>query len=490
MAGPPPRAIRAYAGAASNHNSNGQLQLNPNYHSSPHALSTDHLQYFDPELHGDILSQYWVSKAPSCLDQLLLETTLSHGSDAPSIFSLPSGATGLRPPSLSLPQGAGLPPSLSSTSNLLPLCNLPPTEPRQAAPSHFTSVLQESSVNNMQPQVYKRQPSLTCFAARPPPPSKVVEMQCFPDFSDYNANIAFHPSPSQGPSEIQSPLADRIWENVIRVAPASDMQLLAFTLDRRNHPNADTFNFGPQVPQLMANPHGSQPHKFTHLNAYKGALSDSAAMDFSSASASLLSYKANSTLDFEHMNFQSTPVSPSPSVNKEAPHESFENVEDDSSVHGANRFASSLKTTYYKLHDKSAWRKQKSVVGGGGKKRRYSRKIGRPSGSHSSPCLNIYGNANSGYNHPQENNSTHEESRVLIKVKTSELNLPDGYAWRKYGEKDIKDEKHSRHYLRCYEHKRTKCPVVKHTQRSSEDEDVVEFLYVGKHNHPKLSWST
>ncbi|MCO5599449.1 hypothetical protein L7F22_053553 [Adiantum nelumboides] len=457
MAGPFPRATRAYAGAAvaadANHNINGQLQLNPS-HSSPHASSTN-LQYFDPDLNADIVFEHWELKVddPSftcSLDQVLSETPSSHGSDAPSMSSLPSGA-GLQPPSLSLQSGAGLPPSLPSTP-LPALCNnLLSTEPRQALSSYFaTSVLPESSVYNLQPQVYERQPSLTCFAHPPPPSSKVVEMQCLPDSSDYNtimaqniwsyqfnANIAFR-RPS--PSEVRAPFL----ENVIRVEQASDMQLLAFTLDRRNDANADTFNFGAQGTHLMANPQYAEPHKFTPLNAYKKALSDSAAIYFSSASASSLSYKANCTLDFKHMNFQSTPVSPSPSVNKEAPHESFQNVEDASSVHGENHYASSSKTAFYMRHDKSAWRKQGSMVGGCGKKRRYSRKTGRPSGSQSSPCLNINGNANSAYNHPQENNSTHEESRVLIKLKTPELNFPDGYDWRKYGEKEIKDEKYSR----------------------------------------------
>ncbi|XP_076885632.1 putative WRKY transcription factor 75 [Bidens hawaiensis] len=59
--------------------------------------------------------------------------------------------------------------------------------------------------------------------------------------------------------------------------------------------------------------------------------------------------------------------------------------------------------------------------------------------------------------------------------------LDDGYRWRKYGQKAVKNSKFPRSYYRCtYEG----CNVKKQVQRLSEDEEVVETTYEGTHSHP------
>ncbi|KAK9120131.1 hypothetical protein Scep_018224 [Stephania cephalantha] len=59
--------------------------------------------------------------------------------------------------------------------------------------------------------------------------------------------------------------------------------------------------------------------------------------------------------------------------------------------------------------------------------------------------------------------------------------LDDGYRWRKYGQKAVKNNKHPRSYYRCtYQG----CNVKKQVQRLSKDEGVVVTTYEGMHTHP------
>ncbi|KAF3436918.1 hypothetical protein FNV43_RR19671 [Rhamnella rubrinervis] len=58
--------------------------------------------------------------------------------------------------------------------------------------------------------------------------------------------------------------------------------------------------------------------------------------------------------------------------------------------------------------------------------------------------------------------------------------LDDGYRWRKYGQKTVKNSKFPRSYYRCT-HKG--CNVKKQIQRLSKDEEVVMTTYEGIHTH-------
>ncbi|WJX75657.1 putative WRKY transcription factor 75, variant 2 [Trifolium repens] len=59
--------------------------------------------------------------------------------------------------------------------------------------------------------------------------------------------------------------------------------------------------------------------------------------------------------------------------------------------------------------------------------------------------------------------------------------LDDGYRWRKYGQKAVKNNKFPRSYYRCTHQG---CNVKKQVQRLTKDEGVVVTTYEGVHNHP------
>ncbi|GER43792.1 WRKY DNA-binding protein 57 [Striga asiatica] len=65
-------------------------------------------------------------------------------------------------------------------------------------------------------------------------------------------------------------------------------------------------------------------------------------------------------------------------------------------------------------------------------------------------------------------------------TKSETDNLDDGYRWRKYGQKAVKNSPFPRSYYRCTN---TKCTVKKRIERSSSDPSVVITTYEGQHCH-------
>jgi len=57
----------------------------------------------------------------------------------------------------------------------------------------------------------------------------------------------------------------------------------------------------------------------------------------------------------------------------------------------------------------------------------------------------------------------------------------DGYSWRKYGQKQLKNAESPRNYYKCT---RDGCPVKKVVERSF-DGFIKEITYKGRHNHPR-----
>ncbi|KAH7293332.1 hypothetical protein KP509_28G020900 [Ceratopteris richardii] len=72
------------------------------------------------------------------------------------------------------------------------------------------------------------------------------------------------------------------------------------------------------------------------------------------------------------------------------------------------------------------------------------------------------------------------QSIIFVPMATEDLS--DGYEWRKYGQKKIKDdEMNPRSYFNCAV---PDCPIKKWTQSYSEMPGSVHFYYVGRHSHP------
>ncbi|XP_020575055.1 probable WRKY transcription factor 71 [Phalaenopsis equestris] len=72
------------------------------------------------------------------------------------------------------------------------------------------------------------------------------------------------------------------------------------------------------------------------------------------------------------------------------------------------------------------------------------------------------------------------EPRFAFMTKSEVDHLEDGYRWRKYGQKAVKNSPFPRSYYRCTTQK---CAVKKRVERSYEDPSIVITTYEGQHTH-------
>ncbi|CAM0953541.1 unnamed protein product [Alopecurus aequalis] len=72
-------------------------------------------------------------------------------------------------------------------------------------------------------------------------------------------------------------------------------------------------------------------------------------------------------------------------------------------------------------------------------------------------------------------------SRVAFATKSEVDHLDDGYRWRKYGQKAVKNSTFPRSYYRCTT---ARCGVKKQVERSQQDPSTVVTTYEGHHAHP------
>ncbi|XP_052150770.1 probable WRKY transcription factor 56 isoform X1 [Oryza glaberrima] len=76
------------------------------------------------------------------------------------------------------------------------------------------------------------------------------------------------------------------------------------------------------------------------------------------------------------------------------------------------------------------------------------------------------------------------EPRFCFQTRSDVDVLDDGYKWRKYGQKVVKNSLHPRSYYRCTHNN---CRVKKRVERLSEDCRMVITTYEGRHTHTPCS---
>nr|XP_009788059.1 PREDICTED: probable WRKY transcription factor 43 [Nicotiana sylvestris]XP_016437762.1 PREDICTED: probable WRKY transcription factor 43 [Nicotiana tabacum] len=74
-----------------------------------------------------------------------------------------------------------------------------------------------------------------------------------------------------------------------------------------------------------------------------------------------------------------------------------------------------------------------------------------------------------------------KKPRFAFQTRSQVDILDDGYRWRKYGQKAVKNNNYPRSYYKCTHQG---CNVKKQVQRLSKDEGVVVTTYEGMHTHP------
>ncbi|CAK8568454.1 unnamed protein product [Lathyrus sativus] len=75
------------------------------------------------------------------------------------------------------------------------------------------------------------------------------------------------------------------------------------------------------------------------------------------------------------------------------------------------------------------------------------------------------------------------KDKVAFKTKSEVEILDDGFKWRKYGKKMVKNSPNPRNYYRC---SRDGCQVKKRVERDVDDPSYVITTYEGTHTHPSF----
>ncbi|XP_010926916.1 uncharacterized protein [Elaeis guineensis] len=84
-------------------------------------------------------------------------------------------------------------------------------------------------------------------------------------------------------------------------------------------------------------------------------------------------------------------------------------------------------------------------------------------------------------NKPRKKGEKRQRAPRFAFMTRSEVDhLEDGYRWRKYGQKAVKNSPYPRSYYRCTTQK---CSVKKRVERSYQDPTVVITTYEGQHTH-------
>nr|AFK35708.1 unknown [Medicago truncatula] len=86
----------------------------------------------------------------------------------------------------------------------------------------------------------------------------------------------------------------------------------------------------------------------------------------------------------------------------------------------------------------------------------------------------------------KKNQKKEREPRFAFMTKSEVDHLDDGYRWRKYGQKAVKNSPFPRSYYRCTT---ASCGVKKRVERSSDDSSIVVTTYEGQHTHPSPATS-
>ncbi|KAK4488745.1 hypothetical protein RD792_004528 [Penstemon davidsonii] len=90
------------------------------------------------------------------------------------------------------------------------------------------------------------------------------------------------------------------------------------------------------------------------------------------------------------------------------------------------------------------------------------------------------GNENEAKPSKKKGEKKSKKPRYAFQTRSQVDILDDGYRWRKYGQKAVKNNKFPRSYYRCTHQN---CDVKKQVQRLSKDEGIVVTTYEGMHSH-------